>query len=336
MSCFLKDIYIELKHERVGYTNVSCQRLFDYLLVEYGEKTEELQNKALEDLEADFDMTGPSIKPLRLRQEKLKDFLYSTEQQINDGTYIKKTLGVIEKQNYINKDVLKWRARTLADRTITHFWPYFTAAHKKQKLKLQQGNTEQASSVMMQSKLDDMALQIMRLEKYTDDQQSAINNVIDKVQDDQSRGDRSIPGLIETSTTPSVADSAELSQAQALIASLTSRLTVAEQQRHDPHRQRRQPGRGRGGDRANGGGRGGDGRPRGVLGTVNNDMDRQLTQKEDEQKKKQFKNKNYCHTHGYECTIDHDSAHCMWPEKGHKPCATAENPMGGFFLYKKL
>ena len=65
--------------------------------------------------------------------------------------------------------------------------------------------------------------------------------------------------------------------------------------------------------------------------------DNSLTRQEDATRtEKKFKNKNYCHTHGYECSNDHDSGHCMWPEKGHKPCATAENPMGGCLLYKRL
>ena len=66
--------------------------------------------------------------------------------------------------------------------------------------------------MIMEKKMNDMALQLMRLEKYTDDQQSAINNVID-VQQNPSRSDRSIPGLIETTTTPSLADTTELTTA---------------------------------------------------------------------------------------------------------------------------
>ena len=108
---------------------------------------------------------------------------------------------------------------------------------------------------------------------------------------------------------------------------------------NDPNRQQRQPGGpGRGDNRNNAAGRGrGDPRPQNVLGTVDNDMDRRLTRREDPNRLvKKFKNKNYCHTHGYECSKDHDSSHCMWPEKGHKQCATAENPMGGCLLYKRL
>ena len=154
----------------------------------------------------------------------------------------------------------------------------------------------------------------------------------------QSRGNQSIPGLIETTTTPSLGDTTELTSAQALIASLQSQLSVAQQQRYDPKRQpggpgrsgnQTDPGRGRGGDREQ--------RPQGVLGPVDNENDRRQKRNENpDQTVKKFKNKNYCHTHGYECSKDHDSAHCMWPEKGHKPCATAENPMGGCLLYKRL
>ena len=187
----------------------------------------------------------------------------------------------------------------------------------------------------MQSQMKDFALQLMRLDKYTDDQQSALNGLIDR--EGQSRSDRSIPGLIETSTTPLLGDTTELTTAQALIASFSSQLSVAQKQRYDPNRQR-QPGPGRDGNRTDPGrGRGGDRRPQGVLGAVNNDVDRRLTRTENPNRtEKKFKNKNYCHTHGYELSGDHDSAHCMWPEKGHKPCATAENPMGGCLLYKRL
>ena len=179
MSCFDKDIYIELKHHLLGYSNVTVEALIRHLYNEYGEKTKLLQNKALKDLEDDYDMTTNNMQLLRILQEKLKLFLDDTEQSINDGTYIKKTLGVIERSNYINKDVLKWHRRALGDRTIAHFWPFFKEAHKKQKLKLLQGGDEQANSVM-QSKLNDYALQIMRLKKYTDDQQVALNGLIDR------------------------------------------------------------------------------------------------------------------------------------------------------------
>ena len=333
MSCFDKDIYIELKHHLLGYSNVTVEALIRHLYAEYGEKTELLQNKALKDLEDDYDMTTNNMKLLKIRQEKLKLFLEDTEQKINDGTYIKKTLGVIEKSNYINKDVLKWRRRALCDRTIAEFWPFFKEAHKKQKLKLLQGGDEQANSVM-QSTLNDYALQIMRLEKYTDDQQVALNGLIDR--EAQSRSG-SIPGVIETSTsTPSLGEATEMTTAQALIASLRSELSVAQQQRYDPNR--RQPGGPGRGDNRTAAGRGrGDRRPQNVLGAVDNDVDRRLTRREDPNRlEKKFKNKNYCHTHGYECSKDHDSSHCMWPEKGHKQCATAENPMGGCLLYKRL
>ena len=100
---------------------------------------------------------------------------------------------------------------------------------------------------------------------------TAINDVIDKVQEDPnicSRGDRSIPGMIETSGTPSTADSSELSTAQALIASLTSSLAKAKRNQYVPRRW--QPGPGWGSDRAGPAGRSGRGgereqRAQGVL-----------------------------------------------------------------------
>ena len=338
MSCFHKDIYCELKDDRLGYINVTTARLFEHLYDEYGDKTEELQNKALADMEDPVDLTGPSITPFRLRQEKLLLFLSDTEQAVPPGRYIVICLSVIEKTNFINKEVREWRRKPIGDRTVALFWPFIKKAHKEKRLKLKQGSDDQANSVMQQKQLQDMALKITQLERYADDQNKTLSDVIDKVNEEASRGDRSIPGMIETSTPSSSSESSALSAAQALVASLQAKLTDAESRRYDPNRNRQGPGRGRGGDRDGGGpGRGGGGRTKNVLGPIDETKDRRLTRKEKpERMVKQFKNKNYCHTHGYECIDGHDSAHCMYPEKGHKVEATAENPMGGCMLYKRL
>ena len=60
--CFDKDVYVALKQPRIGYTNITTAQVFAFLYRKYGEKTEELQNKALKDLEKEADFTGPSIK----------------------------------------------------------------------------------------------------------------------------------------------------------------------------------------------------------------------------------------------------------------------------------
>ena len=96
MSCIDKNIYVGLKQPRIGYTNITTTRLFEYLYTEYGEKTERLQNKALADLEEEVDLTGPSIILFRLKQEKLLLFLSDTEQAILEGMYTKTCLRVIK------------------------------------------------------------------------------------------------------------------------------------------------------------------------------------------------------------------------------------------------
>ena len=339
MSCYHKDIYCGLKDTRLGYINITTAHLFEYLYAEYGDKTEKLQNKALDDMEDPVDLTGPSINPFRLRLEKLLLFLSDTEQSVLVGRYIVIYLQVIEKSNFINKVVLAWRRRDAADRTIALFWPFIKEAHKKQRLKLTQGNDEQANSVMQQKKLQDMALKITQLKRYADDQNKTLDDIIDKVNDEASRSDRSIPGVIDTSGTSLPSESSALSTAQAFIVSLTARVAEVESRRYVPSRDnRRGPGRGgdRGGDER---GRGGDRRrpTPGELGTIDETKDRRLTRKEKEDHTvKQCKNKNYCHTHGYKCVDRHNSAHCMYPEKGHKTSATAENPIGGCMLYKRL
>ena len=141
MSCFHKDIYIGLKNPLI--------RLFEYLYGEYGEKTKKLHNKVLVDMEKEVDLTGPSITPNYLKQKKQLLFLLDTEQAVPVGQYIVICLRVIEKSNFINKAVLKWRRQAVADRSVALFWPFFKAAHKKERLKLEQGNDEQENSVML-------------------------------------------------------------------------------------------------------------------------------------------------------------------------------------------
>ena len=80
-----------------------------------------------------------------------------------------------------------------------------------------------------------MALKIGQLERYTDQLQGGVNDLIDKVQDDtsvHSRSDRSISGVIDIDK--STTDSSELSTTQTLIASLTASLADAERNRHVP------------------------------------------------------------------------------------------------------
>ena len=151
------------------------------MYAEYGEKTEKLQNKALVDLEEEVDLTGPSITLFRFNQEKLLLFLSDTEQAIPIGMYIVTCLCVIEKSNIINKSVLEWRQRQRALQTFALFWPFIKAAHKKQRLKLEQRNDEQESSVMLQKQYNDMALKVNQLEQFTNQLQGGVNDLIDKV-----------------------------------------------------------------------------------------------------------------------------------------------------------
>ena len=84
---------------------------------------------------------------------------------------------------------------------------------------------------MLQKIVKDMVLEISQLKQYADQQQHTINDVVDKINDEasiRSKNDRSIPGMIDMSSTPSASDSSELSIAQALIKSLTSSLAEAE------------------------------------------------------------------------------------------------------------
>ena len=74
-------------------------------------------------MEDPVDLTGPSIMPFRLRQEKLLLLLLlsDTEQAVTVGRYIIVCLQVIEQSNFINKAVLAWRRKAAADRIIALF-----------------------------------------------------------------------------------------------------------------------------------------------------------------------------------------------------------------------
>ena len=121
MSYFNEDDYKDLKQEPIKNTNVTILELFDCLYNKYSKKTEELQIKVLADLEEDLNISKPSNRPSKIKQEKLKLFLYNTEQAIPNGIYVKKCIRVIKQFSYINKDVLKLRAQTLNKCTIALF-----------------------------------------------------------------------------------------------------------------------------------------------------------------------------------------------------------------------
>ena len=168
--------------------------------------------------------------------------------------------------------------KPVGDRTVALFWPFIKKAQKEKRLKLlTQGSDDQANSDMQQKQLQEMALKITQLERFMDDQNKTLSDVIDKVNDEASRGDRSIPGMIDTSTSSSTSKSSALSTAQALVVSLQARLTEAESRKYDPNHNRQGPGRGRGGDRNGGGpGRGGAGRTKNVLDLIDETKDQRL------------------------------------------------------------
>ena len=131
---------------------------------------------------------------------------------------------------------------------------------------------------MLQKQYNDMALKITQLERFTDQQNTTLSDVIDKVNDEASRNDRSIPGMIDTAGTPSTSKSLALSTAQALIVSLTASLADAEKRQRVPRRDQQGPGRfvdDRGQDPGRGDGRG-RGPPRGVLEPVNEVVNQQI------------------------------------------------------------
>ena len=122
-----------------------------------------------------------------------------------------------------------------------------------------------------------MALNITQLERFTDQQNTTLSNVIDKVNDEASRNDRSIPRMIDTAGTPSTSDLLALPTAQVLIVLLTASLADAEKRQHVLCSNHRGPGRFVDVQGRDPGRDPGQGPTQGVLGPVNEAVDRQLT-----------------------------------------------------------
>ena len=147
---------------------------------------------------------------------------------------------------------------------------------------------------MLQKQYNDMALKVNQLERFTNQLKGGVNDLIDKVQDNTSvcsRSDKSFPGVIDTDK--STSDYSDLSTAQALIASLTVSLIDTEKNRYTPLRDRPGPGgRSNGRGRGRGGREGEKCRPQGVLGPVNENVDRPMTRNDDGRTEKKNKKTN--------------------------------------------
>ena len=203
-------------------------------------------------------------------------------------------------------------------------------------MKDQQGNEEANSAILQQ--MTQMASRMGVIGWYNDSQLRKVNELVNQVNKvtSHSKDNKPIPGTTDTSG--SGGSSTELTTANSLIISLCANLKRAKTLTWKRNRENRR-------DQNSDGGRGGDGGQDGkglerhkhkVLGAILKDVDRQLTRTDDEQTENLFKNKYYYHTYGYDCTNGHDSEYCMWIEKGHYKEFTAENPMGGYLLYKRL
>ena len=110
-------------------------------------------------------------------------------------------------------------------------------------MKLAQRSDEQANSVMQQKQLQKMAMKITQLERYANDQNKTLSSVILNVNDNASRSNRSIPGMINTLTLSPPSKSSGLSTAQALITSLQARVADKESRQYDSNRNQQGPSR---------------------------------------------------------------------------------------------
>ena len=128
-----------LKDDDLGYRAVQCLDLLEHLFDAYGEKTTKMRAKALEDMVQDIDITGPSLSHLWTRNKELRRFLHGTPEEVTDTVYIANCVKVIENTNFLNKAVLKWDRKPVAEKTPTNMNTFFNAAHKEELKKIAQG-----------------------------------------------------------------------------------------------------------------------------------------------------------------------------------------------------
>ena len=117
MSKLLESTYITLCDDLVHYENVTVWNLISHLEDRYGEKTTTMLTANVTAMQADFDISQPSIEALFVRQNELQRFAAGTAQAISDGFWVLYTINVIDKSGLLHKGVQKWEAQPATYKT---------------------------------------------------------------------------------------------------------------------------------------------------------------------------------------------------------------------------
>ena len=304
MSKLDNSTYLVLKDKILHYRNITVWTLIDHLLTKHGEKTVEMLTANMEAMQADFDISQPSIEGLFIRQDDLQLFAIGTPQAIPDGYWILYTLNVINKSGLLHKSVQKWNAEDDAHKTVLHFKTDFAKYHKSY-LKKRNNDTGDRNAYSIQELTSRMELMC--------DQANAQTERINELTTLQSTtpSNASIPATISTQS-----DRDELVSLRSANAALQTQLTDSAKNQ----------------DRGGRNDRNSSDRVKGVRGF----NDRRKSRPDDDRIAKRFTNDNYCHTHGFDVSATHDSKRCEYPDKHHDFNATKTNTKDGCQVYKRL
>ena len=157
-SCFKEDDYLNLKQNKIEYTNVKTLQVYIYIYIYiciYGEYDENNKSTVKRGSGGSWWTRGYKwtvTQSIHNQTRTTKAISSFKGTKTPDGIYLKKCLWINEKSICINKDVFKWRAQSVNQCTIALCLPFFKEAQKKQRLKNQQGN-KVARIAMLQGKI---------------------------------------------------------------------------------------------------------------------------------------------------------------------------------------
>lgn len=298
--------YIVLKDKILHYRNITVWDLINHLLTKHGNKTVKMLTKNLATMQADYDISQPSIEGIFIRQDELQLFALSTPQAIPDGYWLLYTLHVIDRSGILHKAIQKWNAKDEAYKTVAQFKIDYTEYHESY-LKKRDNNVGDRGAYSIQELTNRMELMCAQANAQTE----RINKLTSLA---ATASDASIPATISTNS-----DCDEILSLRSANAALQSQLTVsASKKDRTPPNDRKAV---TCGDRVEG---------------IRGNNDRRLIRPDDDRTSKHFKNKGYCHTHGYDVADDHTSKLCNYPDSHHDFTATRANIKSGCQLYKRL
>ena len=331
MAKLPESAYSLLRDNRLKYKKVTIYQMNQHLMLHYGDKTSEMILANENKMQAEYDCSGPSLANLFIRQNEYQLFAADTVDPIADSRWLLWTLQVIKKSGLLLKSCQKWEDELASHKTKALFITDFTTYHKAYlKRRDQEGGIASANNVQVEELQRQLDRQREEHRRATQVQTIKINEIIENqtVRDDQASLASSIPRTVSTAQTT---QTAEINELKAMVNRLIEAQTNGNNGGGDNG----------GGDNGGGGYRRDRNRDRGYEGGgrqkgVRSFQDKRNKRKDDGRTEKRFKNKNCCHTHGWDVCDEHNSQTCLWPDKHHDATATADNFKGGCDVYKRL